>query len=84
MFPRFDLKATRKIKQYFRDNPGAVFIIGFQLLLVVCAGLLIQGSSVMANEVATYAYFLLVVGVILQFIVYIMHRDDLDGKHDDG
>ena len=51
---------------YFRENWGAPFVIGFQLLLLVCAGLLIQGDSSFADEVAVYAYYLLVIGVILQ------------------
>jgi hypothetical protein len=84
MFPRFDFKVRLKIKEYFKDNPGAPFVIGFQLLLVVCAGLLIQGSSVIANEVATYAYFLLVVGVVLQLIAYVRHRNNAEEEHDNG
>lgn len=83
MFPRFNVKISPKIKEYFKDNPGAPFVIGFQLLLVVCAGLLIQGSLAMANEAATYAYLLLVVGVVLQFIAYVRHRNEAEEKDDD-
>lgn len=72
MFFGFNVSVPR-IKRYLKDNPGAPFIIGFQLLLLVCAGLLIQGNSVMANEVAVYAYFLLVIGVVLQLIAYVRH-----------
>lgn len=82
MFFGFDVRAPR-IKRYFKDNLGAPFIIGFQLLLLVCAGLLIQGNSVMANEVGVYAYFLLVIGVVLQLIVYVRHGNMMEKKRDD-
>jgi len=83
MFRRSNVRVPPKIKNYFKNNPGAPFVIGFQLLLIVCAGLLIQGSSAVANDVATYAYFLLVIGVVLQFVVYLKHRNEVKEKHDD-
>jgi len=83
MFSRFNVKVPPKIKKYFKDNPGAPLVIGFQLLLVLCAVLLIQGSSAIANKVAIYAYFLLVVGVVLQFIAYVRHRNNAE-EHDNG
>lgn len=83
MFSRFNVKVPPKIKKYFKDNPGAPLVIGFQLLLVLCAVLLIQGSSAIANKVAIYAYFLLVVGVALQLIGYIKHRRDAKEQDDD-
>jgi len=55
---------------YFRENWGFPFVAGFQLLLMVCAGLLIQGNSGLANKVAVYAFFLLVMGVVLQLASY--------------
>lgn len=55
-----------RIRRYLRDNPGASFVIGFQLLLLVCAGLLILGNSVWAEGVAVAAYFSLVIGVVVQ------------------
>jgi len=82
MFFGIDVWAPR-IKGYFKDNPGGSFVIGFQLLLGVCAGLLIQGNSVMANEVAVYAYFLLIIGVVLQLIAYLRHGKIMEEKSDD-
>lgn len=67
-------KATRivlTIKGFFIKNLGAVFIIGFQALLLTCAGLLIQGNPTLANDIAIYAYFLLAAGVILQAISFV-------------
>lgn len=60
-----------RVKRYFKENPGAPFIIGFQILLIICASLMFQGNSVSANEVAAYAYYLLVVGVVLQFLFFL-------------
>ena len=82
MFFEINVWAPR-IKRYFKDNPGAPFIIGFQLLLLVCAGLLFQENSVMANEVALSAYFLLVIGVILQLVAYLRHGNMMEKKSDD-
>lgn len=59
-----------KIKRYLRENLGTPFIIGFQVLLLVCAFLLVKGNSVMADEVVVYAYYLLVAGVLLQLICF--------------
>jgi len=62
-----------RAKKYFRKNLGAPFIIVFQALLLVCAGLLIAGNAELANEVATGAYFSLVIGVVLQLISFLKH-----------
>lgn len=64
----------RKIRKYLTKNPGAVFIAGFQTLLLLCAAFLIQGNSGLANDVALYAYCLLIVGVILQTISFIKDK----------
>lgn len=64
-----------RIKRYFRENPGALFIIGFQVFLLVCGGLSIIGNSEWANGVAIAAYFLLVIGAILQFISFVRHGE---------
>ena len=62
-----------RVRRYLRENPGASFIIGFQILLLVCAGLLIVGNSVWADELAVVAYFSLVIGVVLQLISFLKH-----------
>lgn len=71
------LKLKLRIKaswlKYFRKNLGAPFIISFQALLLVCAGLLIHGNSGLANEVAVYAYYLLVIGVVLQLASFLKY-----------
>lgn len=62
-----------RAKRYFRENPGALFVIAFQILLLVCAGLLIGGNSVWADGLAVVAYFSLVIGVVLQLISFLRH-----------
>ena len=76
MFPRFEVRVPRKIKDYLKDNPSAPFVLGFQVLLVVCAGLLIQGSPTTAEGVAIYAYFLLMTGVVLQLVSFVRRREE--------
>ena len=60
-----------RIKEYLKENPGAPFIMGFMALLLSCAILLSTGHTPQANKTAEYAYYLLVIGVILQFISFI-------------
>ena len=64
-----------RIKRYLKDNLGASFVIGFQVLLLVCAGLLILGNSVWAEGVAVVAYFSLVIGVVLQLVSFLRHGE---------
>ncbi|MES4787417.1 MAG: hypothetical protein C4294_18225 [Nitrospiraceae bacterium] len=61
---------------YFRENWGAPFIIGFILLLMVAAACLACGLDSLANDVAVYAYYLLVAGVVLQLISFLRGRGE--------
>jgi len=60
-----------KAKQYLRENWGAPFIIAFMIMLMICACLIAFGKEALANEVAVYAYYSLVIGVVLQLITFI-------------
>ena len=62
-----------RVKGYVRENWGAPFIVGFMLLLVVAAASLSMGLAVIADEVAIYAYFALVVGVVLQLVCFLKY-----------
>ena len=64
----FKIKITIKRKhiEYFKTNWGAPFVIAFQVLLIAAAGYLAAGAEAVANELAVYAYYSLVAGVILQ------------------
>jgi hypothetical protein len=69
-FPMFFARA----KRFLRENPGAVFVLGFQVLLVTCAVLLVSGLSFLAEGLAVAAYFLLVVGVVVQLVSFLRGR----------
>jgi len=74
-------KILTKIKAHFRENWGVPFIIGFMLLLTVAAASLSIGLDFLANEVAVYAYYALVAGVILQIICFLKYGER-GGKKD--
>jgi hypothetical protein len=63
------------VKRFFRANPGAVFILGFQVLLVACAAMMVFGFSFLAEDVAVVAYFLLVVSVVFQLVCFVRDSD---------
>jgi len=68
---------------YFQENWGAPFIIGFMMLLMTAAGFLCYGLEKVANNLAVYSYYLLVIGVILQFICYLKYwreEDNFEGS----
>jgi len=63
-----------RIKGYVRENWGAPFISGFMVLLIATAALMVTSSESLANELAIYAYFALVVGVVLQLICFLKYN----------
>jgi len=67
-----------KVKRYVRENLGGPFVIGFQALLLVAAGFLVVGNSGLANDVAVYAYYLLVIGVVLQLFSFLKHGKEAE------
>jgi len=56
------------------ENPGASFIIVFQALILLCAFFLTQESSSLASDSAIFAYFFLIIGVVLQAIGFIRNK----------
>lgn len=69
-----------RIKRYFRENWGAPLIIEFILLLMVAAASLSIGLDFLANEVAVYAYYALVAGVVLQFVCFLKYGENSGNK----
>jgi len=63
------------LKGYLKDNWGAPFIVAFMVMLLTAAGYIAEGLETVANDVAVYAYYSLVVGVILQFICRLKYRE---------
>ena len=60
---------------YFLENWGAPFIITFMILLTTATAHLSLGNEPLANKLAEYAYYALVIGVILQLIAYIKYEE---------
>ena len=58
----------KRVINYFKENLGAPFIIGFMTLLTSAAIYLSLGDEAFAEKLAEYAYYSLVIGVILQLI----------------
>jgi hypothetical protein len=56
-----------KVPTYLKENPGAPFILVFILALVVIA-IIYSYDRALADELATNAFYFLVVGVLLQVI----------------
>jgi hypothetical protein len=64
-----------KIKGYIRLNWGALFVLAFIVLLIAAAALLSVGLSNEANNIAVYAFYALVTGIVLQIASYLKYGD---------
>ena len=53
---------------------GVPFITGFMIILLVAVVSVATGSESLANELAIYAYYALVVGVVLQLVCFLKHN----------
>jgi len=74
----------RGVPSYVRENPGAVFILVFILALIVIAGIYTYNKD-LADELATNAFYFLVVGVLLQVIALARQKrtDEADSEAND-
>jgi len=61
---------------FFRTDLGRIFILGFMILLISCAFLLIFKAEKTAEEVANVAYFLLVIGVGIKFVSMVRRKNE--------
>ena len=69
----FENSLLVRVKGYLKENMGAPFIVTFMLLLAVVAFSLSAGWASLADEVAIYAFYALVIGVVLQLVSFIKH-----------
>jgi heme/copper-type cytochrome/quinol oxidase subunit 4 len=67
-------KIALKVKGYVGKNWGAPFIIGFMVILLVAASSMATGLESLADELAIYAYYALVVGVVLQLVCFLRYN----------
>ena len=66
---------VKRLAEYLRSNWGAPFIVAFMILLMIATGCLVYGLGSIANDLAVYAYYALVVGVLLQLVSYLRYRE---------
>jgi undecaprenyl pyrophosphate phosphatase UppP len=74
MVKSFGREVFASFKDYVRENWGAPFVVGFMALLMVAAVSLLMDYIVLADEVAVYAYYALVIGVVLQLACFMKYR----------
>jgi hypothetical protein len=63
-----------RAKNYVNENWGSPFIIAFILLLIGDAVSLSLGLSYFADNIAVYAFYALVIGVVLQLICFLKYQ----------
>lgn len=63
-----------RVKGYVRENWGSPFVVGFIFLLLSAATLLSLGISYWAEQIAVYAYYGLIIGVVLQIVCYVKYK----------
>jgi hypothetical protein len=68
------------VREYLRENWGTPFVLGFMALLLAATVCLISGLEWWASEVAVYAYYALVVGVVLQLVCFWKFGDRKEEK----
>jgi hypothetical protein len=64
------LRNNEIVEVFAKDNWGVLFIAGFMFLLIGAAVSFSVGLFSLADAVAFYAFYALVVGVFLQFICF--------------
>lgn len=61
-------------EQRLRTDWGAYFIIVFLIILMIAISFYISGSVQLAEAIANYAYYALVIGVILEIVGFARNR----------
>ncbi len=67
-------KLPYSVVKFFRDDFARLFIVMFMILLISCAFLLIFKKEKIAEGTANVAYFLLVIGVVIEFVLMMKQR----------
>ena len=75
------IKIQIRVKGYVKQNWGSPFVVSFIFLLLSAAVLLSLNVSSLAEQIAVYAYYALVIGVALQVVCYLKYKkvsDEVD------
>ena len=80
MLKGFALRFYGWVKVYFKKNWGAPFVLGFMVLLAIAAVFLAIGLEWWATQMANYAYFALVAGVVLQLVRFLKYGEKEGSK----
>ena len=78
--PKVLVSKSRVVMSYLKGNMGAPFVGAFIIILSVIIISLAIGKGEGIDEMLTYAYYLLVIGIILQLITYLRHSWKKDTK----
>lgn len=66
---------------YFQDNPSGAYILSFIVLIMFGAFLLIFEIVPVAEQIANVAYFLLAIGVGIEFVRILRERNNIKDKN---
>lgn len=69
-----------RVKVFVKANWGSPFILGFMLLLIGAAVSLSLGLSWLADNIAVYAFYALVIGVLLQLACFLKYGRNGEGE----
>ncbi len=68
------IEIDERVKKYFKSNYGAPFVIAFMVLLITAAIYLAMDNKDIADQLAVYAYYMLVIGVIGQIVAFVRKK----------
>ncbi len=69
------MKLFANFFKYVKKSPGSGFIILALLFFIVAAGFLLLKKEQLAEQMANLTYFLLVIGVIINFIRILIRKE---------
>jgi hypothetical protein len=71
MTKKFRIKLSR---QRLKSDWGAYFIVSFIIILAIAISFYISNSTQLAESIANYAYYALVIGVVLEILGFARDR----------
>lgn len=66
---------TNGIKKQLKNSYGAIFIIFFQIILIWFTFLITSGNESLVYQYSKFAYYILIIGVILSIISFKRNKD---------